>query len=316
MNEQNKALAVSANDRERKKLMAMIEGMEATRPNLKGRMTVAAAWYYMQLPDKAYGWTDGKKMGDAEKMLTIATTLALDLMPGLGHIYYLGNNLYISTESYREKAKKFIKSRKVRPCSDPELQVLDWKEGDRAIAIDFILAFNDERHDVETTGYGIVEKSQLDYRSKSGMSRPGLGNKKDIFQTLCTRAERDVFKHHIELHGVRIEPDSIDRENMIEARVIDRNTELPSARETETVVSQMNKEAETEHSENWKKETVDLLLQTITDKMSEGVAVDTIKNVIGDPQELVRSDDVGKMEAAIEAVRDMSPPSDGMGDRE
>ena len=211
----------------RKELEAMVAGIVSGRPNLKDSLTIAAAWYFLQLPDKSYGWTANTAMERSEKMLGIALHLQLGLMPGIGQLYFLGHKWYISTDALREKAKPFITKRTPRPCTTAELEMLGFSSGDKAIAVDFELSFGGESPVVETTGYGIIEKAQLDFRS-NGKTNAGLANKKDIFQTLCTRAERDVYKHHIPVSGVSIEPDLIDRTPILEAEIQPVRNRLPS----------------------------------------------------------------------------------------
>ena len=184
----------------------LMEAIVSRRPDLKSSLTVAAVSTFMALPDSSFGWTNEEGgMKKEQKALAIIAHLQNDLFPGMGHIYFLGNKLYLSADGLRYKANnsgrfKFVGKRTLRALNEDEKAMLWWEEGDRAMALEQDILVNGVK--IPSVGYAIIEKRDLDYRSKSGFPRPGLGSKKDVYQTLVTRCERDIFKHYLPLEGV------------------------------------------------------------------------------------------------------------------
>ena len=203
----------------------VLDAIVARQPDLKSTMTVAAVHAFMQLPDDSFGWTgkkDGPPMSKEQKALAIIAHLQLDLIPGMGHIFFLGNKLYLAAEGMRYIANRGSKfrwagDREIRPLTDDEKEMLAWEPGDRALAMEETALI--EGKPIRVRGYAIIEKRELDFRS-GNFAKPGLGSKKDIFETLITRAERSIFKRYLALGGVSAdEPGS--REDVMEVVAVE-----------------------------------------------------------------------------------------------
>lgn len=195
-----------AQQNQQKELQALIEAITVSHPELKERLNVAAIWSFLQLPDSSFGWANNGDMPKAAKCLAIATSLQLGLMPGMGQLYYLGNKLYVAGEGLRHIAHSTagfsLGDRKIRPLTNDENLMLDVTPGDRALAIEQKISYGGR--EITVTGFGILERAELDAKGSNGKPMPGRGSKKDIYQTLVTRAERDIYKHHLPLRGVSV----------------------------------------------------------------------------------------------------------------
>ena len=300
-------LAVIA-DRDKKELEAMISGVCVARPTLKERLTVASAWYFMQLPDSSYGWTANQAMSKFEKLMLVAAHVQLGLMPGMGLINILGNKMYLTVAAAREKALPHVISRRPRACTDDEKEMLGVSPGDRCLALEIVLKVDGQ--EIETTGYGIIDKEKLDYRS-NGKTLPGLGNKKDIFQTLQTRAEKDIYKHHIPMEGFAIEPDPADAYPVLDAEILPQRSRLPSpeakpiAQVAETAVADSNKKIHREQLDA----LTNRLIDVVNAAEKKGIALTEITAMLGMNSNTLLQQPLEKIEAAIEAIQDMQPPN-------
>lgn len=192
-------------------LRPILESVTALTPSLKDKLTTAAVSAFMRLPDSSFGWTEKNSAMTVEmKALAVIACLRYGLMPGTGQVYYLGNKLFISAEGKRGIAGKSHDfkwlSRKIRPLTSEEKELLFFEDGDRGLGIDAEIMVRGEKLNV--TGLAIVEKSAIEWRNGSGFSKPGLGSKKDIYQTLVTRAESDIYKHYLPLEGMETDDGS------------------------------------------------------------------------------------------------------------
>src|SRR5688500_514726 len=98
--------AMVAQERQKKEIQSLIDTVTLFNPDIKDRLTMASVWAFIQLPDSSFGWagSTGQPMPMAAKMLSIAAHLQLGLQPGLGMLFFLGNNLYVSAKAARTKA--------------------------------------------------------------------------------------------------------------------------------------------------------------------------------------------------------------------
>ncbi len=103
----------ASEERTKKMLTSLIEAAAIGDPALKLRVSVAAVWQYMQLPDSSFGWVPRAAPGEAPpplpqqcKALCIITTLQLGLTPGLGHVLWLGNKCVIDVYGKRVLAAR------------------------------------------------------------------------------------------------------------------------------------------------------------------------------------------------------------------
>jgi hypothetical protein len=143
--------------------------------------------------------------------------------PGMGQLYVLGNKLYVSGEGLRHIANtsqnfQWSGSRKVRSLNEDEKIMLDIGPGDRGLAIEQVATIKGKQ--ITCYGYGLLDKNELDARGSNGRAMPGRGSKKDIYQTLVTRAERDIYKHFLPLVGCSVAPEP--------GEIIDVTPEFPS----------------------------------------------------------------------------------------
>jgi hypothetical protein len=91
--------------------------------------------------------------------------------------------------------------------TEAEEKMLDIGPGDRGLAVERDLELRGVK--MSATGYGILDADDLK-KTDRGYSKPGRGGKKDIYQTLITRAERDIFKHYLPLEVIA-EPDDFEK---------------------------------------------------------------------------------------------------------
>jgi hypothetical protein len=127
-------------------------------------------------------------------------------------VNWLGNNVYINTAGQRHIANtspefKWCGPLKARPLTEAEEKMLDIGPGDRALAVERDLELRGVK--MSATGYGILDADDLK-KTDRGYSKPGRNGKKDIYQTLITRAERDIFKHYLPLEVIS-EPDDFEK---------------------------------------------------------------------------------------------------------
>jgi hypothetical protein len=218
----SKALEVQQNkERMTKDIQALIAAVLVSKPEIKENLTVPAVWQFMQLPDTSYGWVPPGKdkenvpMPFAAKAMCILTALRVGLIPGNGMMYWLGNQVYIAVAGLRHIANtskefKWTGPLKPRPLTEDEKLMLDIGPKDRGLAVERDLEVRGQK--MTAIGYGILDEKDLSL-TQSGYARPGRDGKKNIFQTLVTRAEKDIFKHYLPLE-VPAEPDWIEREKM------------------------------------------------------------------------------------------------------
>lgn len=158
----------------------------------------------MQLPDKSFGWSDGREMPFEAKALCVLTTLALDLPVGMGHVLWLGNKPYVTAAGARHialasKDFHFVGDRVERPMNDAEKEMAGIEEGDRHCVIEQRIEVNGREY--MARGFGIADKKEI------ANNRVWATNKKNIFQNLRTRAERDLLFRNVPLQGVEPMPD-------------------------------------------------------------------------------------------------------------
>ncbi len=212
-------LQSEAKEQQRQTLQALIEAAAVTDPTITQRVTVAAVWQYFRLPDDSFGWA-GKKRDDgtrppmptAAKGLCILTTLSLGLMPGVGHVLWLGNKAYATADARRYKANgdrdlRYVGKRIVRPFSDGEKEMFGVEPGDMHCVIEQKVRFKGE--EAEWVGYGLIGKHELDWRDKYGNMKAGMQSKKDCAMHLITRAERDMLNRFYPLGGLPDAPDDL-----------------------------------------------------------------------------------------------------------
>lgn len=195
-----------------KMLTALIDAASVSNPSLKDRVTVAAVWQYLRLPDASFGWVPRLNPGEAPpplppqcKALCIITTLALGLTPGLGHVLWLGNKCFIDVYgkrvlAHRADGLKMLK-RTIRPFTEGERTMFGLGEHDRHLVLE--QTFERGSHVVEGVGYGIIDSTEF-----SSGKKPGLQTRKDTAMTLITRAERDFYNRYFPVDGIADMPEN------------------------------------------------------------------------------------------------------------
>lgn len=242
---------------QQKMLSAMIDAAAVGDPAIKARLTVAAVWQYMQLPDSCFGWIPREKPGEGAppplpvqcKALCVITTLSLGLTPGQGHVLWLGTKCYIDIYGKRVLAARTpgfaLLGRRMRKLEAWEREIFGLKDGDMALAIE-----QDYRrgNDLATgTGYGILDINQIG-------SKPGTQNRKDAAMSLITRAERDFYNRFFPVDGLADMPEN-PRE-FVESLEM---TALPSA--DATTIKQVNAEAAVINARSVQDEELELAAQ-------------------------------------------------------
>ena len=193
-------------------IKGMVESVLLSDPTLKDRLTMSAVASYMRLPDNSFGWAQGEMPWPA-KVLAVTTCLKLGLLPGTGAIYFLGSSLYISTAAARTRANSdpnwIYKSIKYMPLDEFEKQAYLIEDGD--IAIKLCATVIKGGHEVELEGIGICGKEEIKNNKVWGYAAHNGFSKKNLIQTLRTRAEKDLLKRYYPIGGVTI-ADSTDPE--------------------------------------------------------------------------------------------------------
>jgi hypothetical protein len=192
---------------EQKMLQSLIEAASANDPRIKARVTVAAVWQYLRLPDSSFGWVPRVNAGDPTpplpmqcKALCVITTLSLGLIPGLGNVLWLGNKCFIDIYGKRTLTKRDgyrpIK-RNLRPFTEAEREMFALKPGDMALVLEQKYCVGIDPQICDGVGYGIIDSNEFNTGKK-----PGLGTRKDAAMSLITRAERDFYNREFPIDGL------------------------------------------------------------------------------------------------------------------
>lgn len=196
---------------EEKKLKALVETAIMKQPELKDKLTVAAAWQMMQLPDKSFGWTTAGVMPVEMKQLAIIAHFKAGAEPGYGHIYFLGNKLYQSADFIRAKASSNhdwkIEETKFIPHLPEEKAMYGISEKDMSCKC--IMKVEYKGKTMEIQGDGIIGADEV------ASGKPGLNNAKNRAMTLKTRAMRDLYSRFYPTNGVPVAPDLTEEAEVI-----------------------------------------------------------------------------------------------------
>jgi hypothetical protein len=206
-----------------KKMQAMIDAIAITDPKIKERLTVAAAWQFMNLPDSVFGWNAEKKehgktistgpMPFEVKALCVITTLQLGLIPGTGAVTWMGSKIYIGAHARRDLANTgehlFIMGRREhRGFNEFEKRMFGWREGDHDLVIEQPAIFRGNQ--IVAIGYGMISHEEIlkgqQYNIKCFLTAKNIG------MTLLTRAERDLYTRFNPMRGIDTGADE-DAEN-------------------------------------------------------------------------------------------------------
>ena len=180
----------------RKQIEAMIDFICVSNPELKGRLTVASCYQYLQLPDSAFGWVEKHQpMPMQAKKLVVSTSLKLGATPGLGHIYWLGNGMYCSAAFLRNKANAdpewVIKREEMMPFSKDEKECFGIEEGDMCLKIVQDIEYKGSVF--TATGHGIIGADEI---AKAHPKSTAYASKKNRVMHLKTRAQRDLLRRY------------------------------------------------------------------------------------------------------------------------
>lgn len=232
---------------EEKMLEAMIDAATLRDPKLRDVLTKAAVWQYLQLPDDSFGWSariDGKPvpMPRQAKSLCIITTLSIGLMPGLGHVLWLGNRCYVTAEARSHAINQSpdvvrIGELLLRPFNDAEKEMFAIEKGDMHCFVQQLVRFKGAEY--IWSGHGIIGGEEFDKVGRDNRRMPGLQSKKDAAQTLKTRAIRDMERRNFPLGGLL---DSADAPEVDYSTTIDINTSQPKAENSEVDANRLRAE--------------------------------------------------------------------------
>ena len=184
-----------------KTIQATIDTVLLTIPEVKDRLTVACVYSYLQLPDAAFGWEGktGNPVSMASKCLVIATCLKFGLVPGMGHLYFLGNKPYLTADGKKFMAAnnptfKYRGKRSYRAFTDDERAMFCIEPDDMCLVLEQSVLVKGQ--EIEAVGYGIIGADEL------GSRKPGLDTKKNRCKTLRTRAINDLLGENLPLDGI------------------------------------------------------------------------------------------------------------------
>ena len=199
---------------EEKKLQALVSATIMKQPELKDKLTVAAAWQMMQLPDKSFGWTTSGVMPIEMKQLAIIAHFKAGAEPGYGHIYFLGNKLYQSADFIRSKASSNsdwkIEETKFIPHTPDEKAM--YGIGIKDMSCKCLMRVEYKGKTMEVQGDGIIGADEV------ASGKPGLNNAKNKAMTLKTRAMRDLYSRFYPTNGVPVAPDMTEEAEVIQEK--------------------------------------------------------------------------------------------------
>lgn len=202
MNQNNKIVNAPDKDRMDIEIKALIETVVSRDPSMKGRLNAMAVWNYLQLPDESFGWVDGWKGGMPwrVKVMAVMAHIQEGIEPGYGHLLFLGNSLYMSASYARTKMLQDPNlagySVKFKPLSQEERETYCIEDGDAVLKC--VLKGIYDGHEIEWEGIGIIDKDEKNKTDKHGKKMQMFGTRKNLVNTLQTRAVHNLIKYNYE----------------------------------------------------------------------------------------------------------------------
>jgi|GEM_PF-5668950 len=290
---------------QKKQLQAFIDTAVMNDSNLKGKLTMAAAWQMMQLPDSSFGWVPkGGAMPQPMKQLAILAHLQVGAKPGFGHIYFLGNKLYQSADFVRSQAasnpKWVIKGEAVFvPHSVEEKNMYGLAEGDMSCKCLIDVEYKDEVAKLQ--GDGFIGKDEL------ASNKPGLNNLKNRAMTLKTRAMRDLYSRFYPTNGVPVS-DNLDDKEVTDVQYVEQvqvNGELATPESSAVVREEIIAELVVESEKGLVVECLDTLNNLKKDAKEKGIKPKELWDAAGcKTQKEFTEQKIEKIEDGLEAISD------------
>lgn len=194
-----------------KTLKAMIETIVMSDPSLEVKLSVAAAWQYLQFPDSTFGWLPKDKDNAATpmplqyKIACIIPTIIHRLQPG--HIRWIGNGPYVMAEGWNEKFNSTVKKRsgqRWRDFTAEERKMFQIADSDMVAVIEQDVSIDGV--DITISGYGVLGADEMK-ANQWGKHKVATQLTRDKMQFTRTRATRDMIRRNISISGL---PDADD----------------------------------------------------------------------------------------------------------
>ena len=275
-----------------------VSAMAVTRPDLVDVLTAGAISAYARFPDESFGWSANGVMSMPMKLAAIGAHLSLGLQPGLGHLFFLGNSIYISAQAARTKANAdplwIIVEEKYLPHSNEEREMFGLSEGDMSCKYRAQVKIGNNDL-VWLEGDGIIDLDEI------RRNKVWAGTKKNIAMNLKTRAERDFLKRHYPLSGVVI-ADKFDID-ILDANFTDNDS--PSKDRT-TMKEAIAKEGKISEAGQIGDLALDLT-EAVKDATIRGVDPRTIKEALGMELREFLNHPPSAIQEAVEVISGLKP---------
>lgn len=269
-------------------LMSLLETVYLTNPGLKGRLNVHMVKSYLELDDSSFGWTgSGAAMPWKIKTMLVVAHFKVGAQPGFGHVLYLGNKIYISADFVRQlmfsDQALIRKSTKFFPLKSDERAMLGVGPEDLATRVQMIVNFRGEEAIWE--GYGVIGQDELGTVSAKGWKKPGMDSRKNIQNTLQTRALANLAKYNYPT-VIPVAPDLLEEMKIKEEdpKIFQAQQSLLQCADESDRKETRLKLKEREHLDRHEaslKEARDRLIELCGEIKTKGIAAESIQKALG-----------------------------------